>query len=103
MNGKANGVSSAMDPSFVPYRIASAYLIEKLEECGMQLPTVGIICGSGLSELASALEGKTLTVKYSDIPGFPAHCTVAGHKVRNTLMREKESPRRCHHGIPLIS
>jgi purine-nucleoside phosphorylase len=57
----------------------------------MPLPSVGIICGSGLSELSKAMEEPdndddaeaettTLTVRYSDIPGFPSHCTVAGHK-----------------------
>lgn len=69
-----------MDPSFVPYRLAGAYLQELLKKEGMPRPSVGIICGSGLSGLASTLEGPTLTVKYGDIPGFPAHCTVAGHK-----------------------
>lgn len=69
-----------MDPTFIPYRLAGAYLIERLEREGLRWPTIGIICGSGLSGLASTLEGKTLTVEYGDIPGFPAHCTVAGHK-----------------------
>jgi purine-nucleoside phosphorylase len=73
-----------MDPSFVPYRLAAAHLLQILEDSGMPLPTVGIICGSGLSELSNAMstddQAKTLTVKYSSIPGFPAHCTVAGHK-----------------------
>lgn len=69
-----------MDSSFVPYRVAASYLSKTLEKQGIQRPVVGIICGSGLSGLSGALEGETLTVKYSDIPGFPAHCTVAGHK-----------------------
>ncbi|KAG7364567.1 purine nucleoside phosphorylase [Nitzschia inconspicua] len=69
-----------MDESFLPYRVAAAYLSKKLEDEGMDFPQVGVICGSGLSELSKALEGQTLAVKYSDIPGFPAHCTVAGHK-----------------------
>lgn len=69
-----------MNPTFVPYRLAAAYLQERLKEAGLPLPTVGIVCGSGLSELSKALEGDTLSVKYGDIPGFPAHCTVAGHK-----------------------
>lgn len=69
-----------MDSSFVPYRVAAAYLKKQLEKAGLALPTVGIICGSGLSGLSSTLEGPTLTVKYGDIPGFPSHCTVAGHK-----------------------
>jgi purine-nucleoside phosphorylase len=69
-----------MDSTFVPYRVAADYLSQKLEEEGIEQPVVGIICGSGLSGLSSALEGKTMTVKYSDIPGFPGTCTVAGHK-----------------------
>ena len=69
-----------MDPSFVPYRAAAAFLKKKLSAAGVASPTVGIICGSGLSGLSSTLEGPTLTVKYSDIPGFPSKCTVAGHK-----------------------
>lgn len=69
-----------MNPTFVPYRVASAYLQERLKEAGLPLPRVGIVCGSGLSELSKALEGDTLTVKYGEIPGFPAHCTVPGHK-----------------------
>jgi purine-nucleoside phosphorylase len=74
-------MTTTMDPSFVPYRIAAAYLLGILEESNVPLPSVGIICGSGLSELSNAMSGaKTLTVKYSSIPGFPAHCTVAGHK-----------------------
>jgi purine-nucleoside phosphorylase len=69
-----------MDESFLPYRVAAAFLSKRLKEEGMELPKIGVICGSGLSELSKALEGRTVTVKYSDIPGFPAHCTVAGHK-----------------------
>ena len=68
------------DRSFIPYRLAGNYLTERLQQAGMPLPTIGIICGSGLSELSKALQGPTLTVKYSEIPGFPQHCTVAGHK-----------------------
>jgi len=69
-----------MDPSFVPYRVAAAYLKKQLDGAGLSTPTIGIICGSGLSGLSSTLEGPTLIVKYGDIPGFPSHCTVAGHK-----------------------
>lgn len=69
-----------MDPSFVPYRFAAAYLKKQLKRAGLGLPSVGIICGSGLSGLSSTLQEPTLTVKYGDIPGFPSNCTVAGHK-----------------------
>ena len=69
-----------MDPTFVPYRRAAAYLKNKLETFGLPTPSVGIICGSGLSGLSSALEGEILTIHYRDIPGFPSHCTIAGHE-----------------------
>ena len=49
-----------VDESFVPYRVAAHYLSEKLKENGIAMPKVGIICGSGLSELSKALDGKTL-------------------------------------------
>ena len=68
------------DKSFVPYRLAGAYLQERLQKAGISHPVVGIICGSGLSGLADTLQGTTLTVQYSEIPGFPSHRTVAGHK-----------------------
>lgn len=69
-----------MDESFLPYRVAAHYLSDQLNDAGLPFPVVGVICGSGLSELSKAMDGKTMTVKYADIPGFPAHCTVAGHK-----------------------
>jgi purine-nucleoside phosphorylase len=69
-----------MDESFLPYRVAAHYLMGQLHDAGMPSPMVGVICGSGLSGLSKALQGKTLTVQYADIPGFPAHCTVAGHE-----------------------
>jgi purine-nucleoside phosphorylase len=73
----------ALDATFVPYRIAAAYLRDRLIEAGITtLPSVGIICGSGLSGLSEALESSSqqLAVAYADIPGFPAHCTVPGHE-----------------------
>ena len=38
-------------------------------------------CGSGLSSLSETLSSNQpkLTIPYSSIPGFPSHCTVAGH------------------------
>jgi purine-nucleoside phosphorylase len=79
-----------MDSTHVPYRIAAAYLLERLERAGFlsqqqqqhhqRLPSVGIICGSGLSELSNTFAAPTLTIPYGDIPGFPAQCTVAGHQ-----------------------
>jgi purine-nucleoside phosphorylase len=67
---------------FNTYRQAAAYLLERLAGSGdesMFHPQIGIICGSGLSELSSCMEN-TISVSYSDIPGFPAHTTVQGHK-----------------------
>ena len=69
-----------MDATHIPYRIAAAYLFTRLQAAGMDAPVVGIICGSGLSELSETLDGTTLTVHYAEIPGFPSHCTVPGHK-----------------------
>ena len=69
-----------MHPDFLAYRVAASYLSKRLDDAGIDTPLVGVICGSGLSGLSSALKGETLAVKYSEIPGFPAHCTVAGHK-----------------------
>jgi purine-nucleoside phosphorylase len=60
------------------YRKAAAYLQTKLEEAGIASPTIGIICGSGLSGLSKTLDGPNLTVPYSSIPGF-LDCTVSGH------------------------
>ncbi len=48
-----------------------------LARLGGRMPTVGIICGSGLSGLSKSLTN-TITVPYSEIPEFPA-TTVAGH------------------------
>mmetsp|Transcript_16940 Transcript_16940/g.38866 ORF Transcript_16940/g.38866 Transcript_16940/m.38866 type:complete len:353 (-) Transcript_16940:3637-4695(-) len=71
---------STLQESFLNYRIAADFLSRRLHTEGMEFPKIGVICGSGLSELSNALEGNTLSVNYSEIPGFPAHCTVAGHK-----------------------
>jgi purine nucleoside phosphorylase len=51
-----------MHPSFVPYRVAGAYVAKRIQDAGMESPEVGVICGSGLSELSEALEGVNLTV-----------------------------------------
>lgn len=90
--------SMIMDDSFVPYRVAAHYLQERLDESGVPTPQVGVICGSGLSELSQALEGNRLTVKYSDIPGFPAHCTVAGHKGEVVFGMLSGVPAMCFRG-----
>lgn len=86
------------DPSFIPYRIAGNYLKGRLEKAALALPTVGIICGSGLSGLSETLNAPTLTIKYSDIPGFPAHCTVAGHKGEVVFGTLEGVPTMCFRG-----
>lgn len=48
-----------------------------LKSCSVR-PQVGIICGSGLSNLSDSIEN-SVTFKYEDIPGFPK-ATVPGHK-----------------------
>eukprot|EP00573_Skeletonema_grethae_P001895 CAMPEP_0201687940 /NCGR_PEP_ID=MMETSP0578-20130828/1764_1 /ASSEMBLY_ACC=CAM_ASM_000663 /TAXON_ID=267565 /ORGANISM="Skeletonema grethea, Strain CCMP 1804" /LENGTH=409 /DNA_ID=CAMNT_0048172123 /DNA_START=53 /DNA_END=1282 /DNA_ORIENTATION=+ len=70
-----------LDPSHVPYRIAAKYILGELERLDICAPTVGIICGSGLSSLSKALSPShpLVSIPYSSIPGFPSHCTVAGH------------------------
>ena len=87
-----------MDESFKPYRIAAAYLWKRLESEGVPLPVLGVICGSGLSGLSETLEGKILKIKYSDIPGFPAHCTVAGHKGEVVFGMLSGVPTMCFRG-----
>ena len=41
-------------------------------------PRLGIVLGSGLGELADALERRASTIPYAELPGFPA-AGVAGH------------------------
>ncbi|KAJ1433291.1 nucleoside phosphorylase domain-containing protein [Ochromonadaceae sp. CCMP2298] len=60
------------------YEEAAAFLSKKLASGRRKLtPEVGIICGSGLSNLSETLQNSE-TFHYSDIPGFP-EATVAGH------------------------
>ncbi len=67
------------ETTFSSYREAAAFLKGILETHNFKRPTIGIICGSGLSGLSKTLS-KSITVKYGSIPGFPSHTTVAGHK-----------------------
>lgn len=87
-----------MTEDFAAYRIAASYLQNKLKENNVESPLIGIICGSGLSELSKALEGPTLVVKYGDIPGFPAHCTVPGHKGEIVFGRLGDVSAMCFRG-----
>lgn len=67
-----------MNDEFLSYRQAAKYVKARLDEAGRGSPIIGIICGSGLSGLSKALTDP-LVIKYGDVPGFPAHCSVAGH------------------------
>lgn len=109
MNGHHHGNSNSnnimtengtahLDASFVPYRLAGAYLLEQLKQHEMTTPIVGIICGSGLSNLSSTLQSPTLTVQYADIPGFPSHCTVQGHKGEVVFGQLSGVPTICFRG-----
>ena len=86
-----------MDPSHVPYRLAGKYLNDELAKKNRELPQVGIVCGSGLSGLAATLENP-LTVEYGRIPGFPAHCTVSGHKGEIVFGYIDKTPVMCFRG-----
>jgi purine-nucleoside phosphorylase len=89
-----------MDSTHVPYRVAASYLFQQLQqsEKKISLPIVGIICGSGLSELSNTLQEPTLTIQYSDIPGFPSHCTVEGHKGEIVFGMLSDVPTMCFRG-----
>ncbi len=56
-----------------PYEKAADYLSKKTSF----RPQVGIICGSGLSNLSKQLS-QSVTINYENIPGFPL-ATVSGH------------------------
>ncbi|KAM4556286.1 purine nucleoside phosphorylase 5b [Fundulus diaphanus] len=59
-------------------------------------PTVGIVCGSGLSALAGMLKDQQV-FKYSDIPNFP-HSTVHGHAGQLVFGTLKGKPCVCMQG-----
>lgn len=68
-----------LHPTHVAYRHAASYILSTLREYDVPPPTIGIICGSGLAGLSSALDVDTaITIPYADVPGFPP-VTVAGH------------------------
>jgi purine-nucleoside phosphorylase len=56
------------------FELAADYLLTRFKRTA----DVGIICGSGLSGLSKNFTDQ-LSVKYSEIPGFPK-IGVAGHK-----------------------
>mmetsp|Transcript_4569 Transcript_4569/g.5948 ORF Transcript_4569/g.5948 Transcript_4569/m.5948 type:complete len:358 (+) Transcript_4569:83-1156(+) len=65
--------------TFASYRQAASFLKQALTKTNTPTPIVGIICGSGLSGLSKTLSNP-ITIAYHEIPGFPSHTTVAGHK-----------------------
>jgi len=98
MSTNGNGLDDSMHVTHVPYRLAAACLHERLLEAGLEMPVVGIICGSGLSGLSETLTGPTLTVRYGEIPGFPPHCTVSGHKGEVVFGSLSGVPAMCFRG-----
>lgn len=59
------------------YTRAADYILSRI---GDQKPTVGVILGSGLGELAEHITS-SIAIPYSEIPGFPVS-TAIGHKGR---------------------
>lgn len=81
----------------------NGYSFEKIEEIAKFLlcktkhrPTVGIICGSGLSGLADTMEDPSV-FPYGDIPDFPIS-TVPGHPGRLVFGILKGTPVVCMQG-----
>jgi purine-nucleoside phosphorylase len=69
-----------LEETFQSYRLASSFLLSQLKINGfLELPKIGIICGSGLSELSKTLQSP-ITIEYKCIPGFPPSTGVEGHK-----------------------
>ncbi|KAL1128914.1 hypothetical protein AAG570_013448, partial [Ranatra chinensis] len=69
------------------YLLYSSYTYEAIEEIAEWLlkrthikPRIGIICGSGMGDLAESVETPTI-FEYKDIPNFPTS-TAIGHKGR---------------------
>ena len=48
-----------LDVTHIPYRNAASYIKSQLESKSISIPTVGIICGSGLSSLSKGLDTDT--------------------------------------------
>jgi len=70
--------SSLPDPfSREALQPAADYILVKAK-AGGHTPTLGIICGSGLGELAAMVE-RPVVLPYADIPGFPVS-TAPGHQ-----------------------
>jgi len=70
--------SSLPDPfSREALQPAADYILVKAK-AGGHAPTLGIICGSGLGELAAVVE-RPVVLPYAEIPGFPVS-TAPGHQ-----------------------
>jgi len=88
-----------LDPMHVPCRQAAAYIQNLiLRRSDIPTPIVGIICGSGLAGISEALDSPLLTIPYRDVPGFPAHCTVPGHKGEMVIGHLRGIPTLCFRG-----
>jgi xanthosine phosphorylase len=68
------------------WREAAEVLLERAGEA----PRIGVVLGSGLGEVADAVEGATV-IPYSDLPGFPDP-TVEGHAGRAVAGRIGDVP-----------
>ncbi|KAA0199067.1 Purine nucleoside phosphorylase I inosine and guanosine-specific, partial [Fasciolopsis buskii] len=53
-------------------------IVKSIRERISLMPTIGVICGSGLGKLADAVQ-QSIKIPYQEIPGFP-QSTVPGHK-----------------------
>ncbi|OMH79419.1 Purine nucleoside phosphorylase [Zancudomyces culisetae] len=58
------------------YQQAADYIRSKIPK--EAVPSIAIICGSGLGGLADTIEGERVTIRYEEIPGF-VKSTVEGH------------------------
>ena len=67
----------AMSTQAYPFEESIAAILAQIPE-HLAHPTIGIVCGSGLSTLASRFKNKH-EVPYRGLPGF-VESTVAGHK-----------------------
>lgn len=77
-------------PQYTKAKEAAEFLNNKVPKT-IPPPQIGIICGSGLSDLVSTFQATKFSIPYSHIPGF-AEATVSGHQNRlvfGTLGKKK--------------
>jgi hypothetical protein len=65
-----NDGNTNINEHFQTYRKAASFVLSTLSSHKKESPKIGIVCGSGLSELSSCLTD-ILRISYSSIPGFP--------------------------------